>query len=60
LYCHETLQIVAKCDMKFLGAGWLLMGRYRFSNVVCAYQETDLVRAFFFQVAEGAGMATRK
>ena len=45
---------------EFFGAGWLLMGRHRFPNGVCANQEIDPARACFFRVAVGAGMASRK
>ena len=42
------------------GAGCLLIYRHRFPNVVFANVEIDTAWSIFFQVAEGAGMATRK
>ena len=43
-----------------LVAGCLLLCCHCFPNVVCANEEIGLVRAFLFQVAEGAGVVNRK
>ena len=60
-YSHDSEQIVSILLTIFLmRAGWLLLCRYCFPNVIVANEEIGLVRAFLFQVAEGAGVVNRK
>jgi len=60
-YSHDSEQIVSKMLTTFLvRAGWLLLCRYCFPNVIVANEEIGLVRAFFFQVTGGARVVNRK
>ena len=58
---QDSEQIVSILLSIFLfGTGCLLLCRQCFPTVVFANEEVDLVRAFFFQVVEGARVVNGK